>query len=579
MCKFLDAVREKRKGIEASFSRLFISSMIIISVIFIAAIIGFFTVQESTTKENLQDKAQIAADNLDRYFNQIERAGYGISSNWSVINLYSASKQLTDINATTNAYQMVSLLVSLEYNITDVLIVTPEGSSRSFFAGTEYSSFVNLDISSVVANEFDFSRSFYFFPPDHEFSDIYFLYCVPVVSFTVNPNDAKKEATALILLNKATIKNMIYSGNAALYNESFALSYNGEVVFSSEEGIEEDIAQNYIASVEMEKYGVTVLADKKIDYFGGAYNFILPIIIALFLSMGMMIFVYFWLLKVKITIPIKNTRTQLVSYNAKNLSEQIINTGVFEIDDIIRDINHMILQIKKATKDRIITHNKLLEVQLRETEAELYALQSQINPHFLYNTLQCISGLAVMGYGASVNQVVLAMTDVIKYSMEPVKLVYCSDEIDIIINYISIYKIRQNGNIETYINIDDEIYENKMLKMIVQPTVENIMEHAHVGNGDKLIISLSAKTLDDKMIFIVKDNGMGIEAERLKALKENLETDFDDFIKGKSSFGFGLYNINRRIKLFYGEEYGISIDSDEGGTEIKITIPNIADRG
>ncbi len=575
MSKILGASSEKRKGIETSFSRLFISSMLIISVIFIAAIIGFFTVEEATAKENLQDKAEIAANNLDRYFNQVERAGYGISSNWSVINLYSASKQLTDINASTNAYQMVSLLVSLEYNITDVLIVTPQGDSRSFFAGIDYSAFTNLDIASIVSDESDFSRSFYFFPKGHEFADKYFLYCVPVVSFTVNPDNAKKEATALILLNKATIMDMIYSGNERIHNESFALVYNGEVVFSSEEGLNEDIVKNYISSVEMDKYGTTVLANKEIDYFGGEYNFILPTIIALFLCMGLMIFVYFWLLKTKITKPIKTTKNQLVSYNAKNLSEQIMNTGVFEIDDIIRDINHMILQIKKATKDRIITHNKLLEVQLRETEAELYALQSQINPHFLYNTLQCISGLAVMGYASSVNQVVLAMTDIIKYSMDPVKIVYCSDEIDIILNYISIYKIRQNGNIETCIKIDDEIHENKMLKMIVQPTVENIMEHAHVGNGDKLIISLTAKTQDDKMIFVVKDNGMGIEPERLKALKENLETDFDDFIKGKSSFGFGLYNINRRIKLFYGEEYGINIDSGSSGTEIEIVIPNI----
>lgn len=266
-------------------------------------------------------------------------------------------------------------------------------------------------------------------------------------------------------------------------------------------------------------------------------------------------------------------KNQLNNFSSGNLNKRIDLTEIEEVDEIVIDMNHMIDEIQTITKKIFTTQDTLYETELRKREAELYALQSQINPHFLYNTLQCISGLAALKRFQDINEVALSMSEVFKYSIKPGEFVACVDELRIIYRYLSIYKIRFNGNLEYEIDVSDEILDRRMVKMIIQPTVENALLHGFVDTDKKPIIHIIGRIQEGNILFRIIDNGMGISHEKLLIIKKLLDRSFTDSIKDQSSFGLGLYNINRRIRLVYGDDYGISLFSNPNGTEVDILIP------
>ena len=274
-----------------------------------------------------------------------------------------------------------------------------------------------------------------------------------------------------------------------------------------------------------------------------------------------------------ITTPIEDVTRQLRTFNSGDLNKKITPTTVQEINAIVDTANEMITSIKNITKKIFTTQNQLYETVLRKTEAELYALQSQINPHFLYNTLQCIRGLATLNRTEDIKEIALSMSDVFKYSIAPGTYVTFLDEIRIIHKYLSIYKIRFNGKIEYYFDIDDAILECYTIKMIIQPTVENAVVHAFRDLSRKPTIHIIGQIKENTILFQIIDNGNGIPLDVLQEIRKKLTTSFETSIKEKSTYGIGLYNINRRIKLAYGSSYGIEIFSNLNGTEIDIQIP------
>ena len=165
------------------------------------------------------------------------------------------------------------------------------------------------------------------------------------------------------------------------------------------------------------------------------------------------------------------------------------------------------------------------------------------------------------------------MSDVFKYSIAPGTYVTFLEEIRIIHKYLSIYKIRFNGKIEYNLDIDEDILNCYTVKMIIQPTVENAVVHAFQDFTRNPTIHIIGQIEKDTILFQIIDNGNGIPHEVLQEIRKKLTMDFENSIKNKSSYGIGLYNINRRIKLAYGEEYGIEIFSNLNGTEVDIRIP------
>lgn len=217
-----------------------------------------------------------------------------------------------------------------------------------------------------------------------------------------------------------------------------------------------------------------------------------------------------------------------------------------------------------------------LKVQLSERKykmqvMELEALQSQINPHFLYNTLHTIywETLNLTGKPNKANQMISHLTDILDYALSnPRQCVTILEEIKYTRNYVEIQKIRYNDKFDVIWEYDQDLRNEKILKLILQPLIENSIYHGIKEKQGLGLIKIKIQRDNLLLKITVIDNGLGIKKQDLDAINEKLE------VEGDYSRHIGLFNTNKRLQLRYGEEFGIKINSKIGlGTAIYIRIP------
>lgn len=206
---------------------------------------------------------------------------------------------------------------------------------------------------------------------------------------------------------------------------------------------------------------------------------------------------------------------------------------------------------------------------IKQKEAELLVLQAQINPHFIYNTLDSINWIAMCNDNDDIVDLVTSLADIVRYSIknsyEKVKL---SDEILHVKNYIRIQTIQSKYPIKVKIDIEDNYLNFIMPKFLIQPLVENSVIHGFKHSTENGQITISCKRKQEIIIIDVTDNGDGADVAKLNKYL-NGEIDFLT-----QSDGFGIKNVNDRIKLSYGNEYGLSfLSNDKIGTTARIRLP------
>lgn len=218
---------------------------------------------------------------------------------------------------------------------------------------------------------------------------------------------------------------------------------------------------------------------------------------------------------------------------------------------MLRKINEL---IQEAVNKRAVTK-----------EAELRALQTQIDSHFIYNTLENIKMMAEIEGQYVISDSLTSLGDMMRYNMKwNSEYVTLSDEINHIKNYISLMNIRFDNTIKLSINIEEGLMEHEMLKMSLQPIVENTVKHGlREGFNEKRgEINIKAFKEGNYINIEVMDNGIGIEEDRLVLLNKEISyISKGEHKPGGKGYGIGLRNVNERIKLFYGDEYGIEVFS------------------
>ena len=207
-------------------------------------------------------------------------------------------------------------------------------------------------------------------------------------------------------------------------------------------------------------------------------------------------------------------------------------------------------------------------LNLKKKEAELATLQAQINPHFLYNTLSAINWMTVRNTGEEIREFVENLVRFYRISLSKGKeIIPIREEIDCIKSYLEIQRYRTMNRVKSYFNIDSNILDVPTVKFILQPIVENSIEHGTGEENNEIAIVIRGFSTDKGVILEVSDNGIGIEPAMLKALQEGK-------VESKSHGGYGLMNVSQRIKLRFGEQYGLEIFSSPGqGATVRILIP------
>ena len=244
-----------------------------------------------------------------------------------------------------------------------------------------------------------------------------------------------------------------------------------------------------------------------------------------------------------------------------------VNTGV-EAKQLSESLNTMIDKI-----NALLEQVKKEQIRIRKAEFEL--LQAQINPHFLYNTLDTIIWLAESDEQKQVVHMVESLSDFFRTSLNQGKdIISIKEEIQHVRSYLEIQQMRYQDILEYEIDVPEEFYQNTIPKITVQPLVENALYHGIKNKRGKGKITVRGYREDSFFILEVQDNGIGMQPERLEQVRNALV--HKQFVESKV---YGLYNVNERIRLNCGEEYGLRISSTyQEGTTVKIFLPD-ADSG
>ncbi|OPJ63539.1 cache domain-containing sensor histidine kinase [Clostridium oryzae] len=248
-----------------------------------------------------------------------------------------------------------------------------------------------------------------------------------------------------------------------------------------------------------------------------------------------------------------------------------------EIGILFQDLDYMIISIKQLIHE--VYEEKIYKEQIKnkQKEIEFKMLASQINPHFLYNTLETIRMEAHYNGQYKIAEVVKSLGKMLRRNLEvSYKLVTLKSEIELLNNYLYIQKFRMEDRVSYDIQIDFDIDKYYVLPLLLQPIVENAVVHGleNKSHGGKIVLKIERK--DKFLRILIRDNGAGMTKMKLYELREKLYS-AEHSVEGKS---IGLINVHNRIKLYYGERYGLKILSKYmEGTQVYIYLPVKGDEG
>lgn len=248
-----------------------------------------------------------------------------------------------------------------------------------------------------------------------------------------------------------------------------------------------------------------------------------------------------------------------------------------EIEQIAYYINLMLDQTDEITNELLANKEALYELEIAQKQAEIAALTSQINPHFLYNTLNCIAGYGYTLGNQDIADIATSLSSLLRYSIKGTEFVSISEEIKFVREYMNIMKIRFPGRYQITCHLDEELMDVKIPRLILQPFVENSIKHGCKNTAAQLTISLKSYINEEKEIcFDIVDNGCGLSTQKLEKMNNEFHSpSFRSPAIAEHTDSIGMSNIVRRLKLLYGNAYGVRLQHNpEGGLIVHIHIPS-----
>ncbi|WP_422659981.1 cache domain-containing sensor histidine kinase [Paenibacillus sp. EC2-1] len=298
---------------------------------------------------------------------------------------------------------------------------------------------------------------------------------------------------------------------------------------------------------------------------------------ALVLIMLLLISIPYSILMMNILKPLSKLMTfmkQLKTGSLNILQSKVRLEGYAEIEMISSEFNTMLQRINNLTNQLIQSDTELYQSELEKQRLQYAFLQSQINPHFLSNTLDTIKGIAIAQGSKETYEMAGALSRMLRYSIKGGDEVSLGDELQIVEAYIRIHQLRFSDRFTYKQHCPEELMQLRIPKMIIQPVVENALTHGLETLATGGIVSIHVQQDDQGVLTVtISDNGSGIAPARLEELHNMLDSgDKDKVLKEH----IGVANVHHRIHVKYGDPYGLSLRSEQGrGTEVTLSFPSV----
>ncbi|HZH63201.1 MAG TPA: sensor histidine kinase [Metabacillus sp.] len=261
--------------------------------------------------------------------------------------------------------------------------------------------------------------------------------------------------------------------------------------------------------------------------------------------------------------PIVLLSKKMESVEEHNFNVKINSKRTDEIGTLQRKFKEMIDRIRDLIE-------KDYKREMENRDAQFLALQSQINPHFLYNTLQVISGMALKNGAKEIYEMIQRLGGMFRYiTNKRGDLVYIWEEVQHLQNYLYIQKVRFGENIAIEVFVDEQVNDAIIPLLSLQPIIENSFKHGFESQIEKGVLKIDIQKVFDEIEIVIEDNGMGMSEEELEQVRNKLSN--DSYSHNRS---IGLKNVDTRIKLYFGREYGVEMMSEKAEfTKVVIRLP------
>lgn len=540
---------------------------------------------------NINDNMEKTVESVDSYFEDVKTPIVMLARNSDILNAMKKYQNMTNrekLNTVNSLEDFVQNITTFKSFINDIIIVGNNGYLYNLYNKNQ----------DKYLNDFDFIESSYLEKARLGSVRLYYLGQHPTeyylhentredVYSVVLPVRSGSSKTGYIICDiKAEALNNILQG--CLLNDRskiLILDERNEVVYESgneELTAEELIANNnrdsdglhdknlweilfasgnYVTRINSKMTGWTYVYAEPYENFNGFVKkiFLMNILVIL---VGIAAIVFLSReLSAKILNPLKN-----IVYMIREMK---INQGLENYYPKSQNINELGLEIEHMIEkmDRLINDNYIYELKAKDTRIQI--LVSQLSPHFLYNTLQLIEYQSYSDNKENVTRIINGLSYILRYAISSQNSVLLKEEMDYIRYYLDIYSLRYKERLRYEITAkQDKLEQAAVPKMILEPIVGNCLKHGFLGNFDNALIKISIVEKENNLLIKVWDNGKGIGEQKLQELRKGLERVevLEEHI--------GLNNTNSIIKLRYGDEYGIEIQSREGEfTVVTLKIP------
>ncbi len=584
--KFIETVKSKLAFLTDSFKVRSIQFVISLSIMLITIIsMTFIGVILYSKVSNLAE--QNAIINTRQIIDQVNtNLDYYLRSMMEISNYLNEVIRNDAGISSTNLKDQMNVILNTRKDIVTLALFSSEGK---LLAGVPF---------YKMKDDVDMTEQEWFKAPIKEPANLYFssphvenIYKGQhswVVSLsrgvTVNQNGKKVKGVLLVDMNFSTIDQLCQKVNFGKKGYVYIIDSNYNIVYHPQQqlinvglkkenldDVREHVFGRYFDNYNGERRLITI---ETVNYcrwriVGIAY---MDEIAAIKKDIGNYI-LYLLVFGVLFVMSISAFASAKISQPIKKLekSMKMVEQGKFDINIDIKGETE-VAQLSKAFKLMVARIKQLMSQIVLEQEAkrisELNALQAQINPHFLYNTLDSVVWMAENGKSEDVITMTVALARLFRISISKGRnIISVRQELEHAKNYLVIQSIRYKNKFKYEMDAQEEALKCSTIKLILQPIIENSIYHGIEYMPDQGFIKISVSIKDGKLLYKISDNGLGMD-------KQTLDSLLSGNVKSKNGSGVGVKNVHERIQLYYGKEYGLQIESEiEVGTTVYIWLP------
>ena len=549
-------------------------AFLLISLMLMLLLISFFFGMyrqslESSTAQSLTLYSDEQAKLINDTLTHIRTSLYSLASKREIVD-YLAGGQAYRVANTAYVQAVITDLPRYVSPIDDIIVTDSKG--KTALMSLNKSDMYNFMLRNEILENYhaEKDRGTWFFTPSCD-QPGQFLMAVAVPIFNTGASmQWENEAGSVIAFSTAQslLENFsFFQKPFAIYKEGTLLCTNSPALRETPAGPPEDWLRVGIQTLKWDIYMEPPLRSAESIFSDRALRWnIITILVFIAVECGLILAIHRTIIAPISSISLQSTRI--------NSTASLIDNPAparSELNTLVRNINAMTVRTNQLTQEVSAAKMRLMEMDILRLKEKNMFLQAQINPHFLYNMLECICGMAAEEGNTQIREMTHLLSRMYRYCLKSPESTL-GEEVECLDLYQEIIRRRYRESYRFDIQIPEDLALLPMPRMVLEPLVENAVQHGFPrGSGQNFFVRVLAELNENILVLCIEDNGCGMAREKLKEINDRLAApDFQGADEGRH---IGIFNVSTRLRLVYGENSGLMLETNSwGGLTVRMTI-------